>query len=100
MEIRLDGLLHWFHYTAFPKYTYPKQYHAMIDQQEQPDRNQLLLSRFGILWYDLQNSHPCHSPMTDGKHSGMSWILSMILTIWSEVQLQWEVRNNTKHGNT
>ena len=46
------------------------------------------------------NSHLRHSPTTDGKHSGTSWILSMILTIWTEVQLQWAVRNAVKHGDT
>jgi hypothetical protein len=44
--------------------------------------------------------HLRHSPSTDGKHSGTSWILSMIITIWTEVQPQWEVRNKAKHGDT
>jgi hypothetical protein len=41
-----------------------------------------------------------HFPTTDRKHSGTSWILSMTLTIWTEVQLQWAVRNDVKYGDT
>jgi hypothetical protein len=88
MEILLDGLHHWFLDTPFPKYTHPDHYHPLIDQKEQLGWQQLFLGRFGTLWSDLQNSHLWHSPMTDGKHSGTSWILSMTLTIWTEVQLQ------------
>jgi hypothetical protein len=88
MEILLDGLHHWFHDTPFPKYTCLDHYHPLIDQQEQLGWQQLFLGRLRTLWSHHQNSHLRHSPTTDGKHSGTSWILSMALTIWMEVQLQ------------
>jgi hypothetical protein len=100
MEILIAGLVHWFQDTAFPRDDYPAQYHDLIDQQEHLGWNQLFLGRFSTLWGDLQNSHLRHSPTTAGTQSGTSWILSMILTIWTEVQLQWAVRNAVKHGDT
>jgi hypothetical protein len=99
MDILIDGLTHWFANTAFFKEDYPESYHALIGQQEELGWHQILLSQFSTLWCDLQNSHLRFSPSTDGKHSGTSWILSMILTIWTEVQSQWEVRNKVKHGD-
>jgi hypothetical protein len=67
MEILINGLYHWFHNTAIPKYTYLAQYHSLINQQEKLGWHQLLLGRFGNLWSALQNSHLQHSPTTDGK---------------------------------
>jgi hypothetical protein len=43
---------------------------------------------------------PTRSPSTDNKHSGTSWILSVIITIWTVVQSHWEVWNKMKHGDT
>jgi hypothetical protein len=100
MDILIDALIHWFANTTFRKEAYQDSYHNLIDQQEKLGWHQILLAWFSTLWCDLQNSHPRHSPLTDGKHSDTSWILSMIITIWTEVQSQWEVQNKTKHGNT
>ncbi len=100
MDILIDGLTHWFADTAFIKEEYPLAFHALIDQQDQLGWHQILLGRFGTLWSDLQSAHLRHSPSTGGKHSGTSWILSMIITIWTAVQAQWEVRNKIKHGDT
>jgi hypothetical protein len=100
MDILIDGLPHWFANTAFLKEDYPASYHPLINQQEHLGWHHILLGRFSTLWCGLQNSHLHHSPSTDGKHSGTSWILSMILTIWREVQLHWEVRNMVKDGDT
>ena len=100
MDILIDGLTHWFANTAFLKEDYPALYHRLIEQQEHLGWHQILLGRFSTLWCDLQNSHLRRSPSTGGKHSGTSWILSMILTIWTEVQSHWEVRNKVKHGDT
>jgi hypothetical protein len=68
--------------------------------QEQLGWQQLFLGRFGTQWSDLQNSHLRHSPTTDRKHYGTSWILSMTLTTWTKVQVQCAVRNAVKHGDT
>jgi hypothetical protein len=76
---------------------------VLDQQQEQLSWNQILLDpQFSTaLWCDLQKSHLRCSPSTDGKHSGMQWILSMIITIWIEVQSHWEkVRNKERHSNT
>jgi hypothetical protein len=88
MDILTNGLTHCFAVTAFLKEDYPKSYHALIDQQEGLGWHHILLGLSSTLWYDLQNSHLRLSPSTGGKHSGTSWILSMILTIWTEVESQ------------
>ena len=100
MDILIDGLAPWFADTAFLKENYPASYHPLIEQQEHLGWHQILLGRFSTLWCGLHNAHLRRSPSTDGKHSGTSWILSMILTIWTEVQPHWEVRNKVKHGDT
>jgi hypothetical protein len=100
MDILITGLTHLFADTAFFKEDYPAFYHSLIDQQEHLGWHQLFFGWFSTLWCKLQNSHLRRSPSTDGKHSGTPWILS-ILTIWTEVQSHWEVRNKkVKHGDT
>jgi hypothetical protein len=106
-----DGYTYRWPHTLVRGYRLPKRRLPRIlprpivldQQQEQLSWNQILFDpQFSTaLWCDLQNSHLRCSPSTDSKHSGMPWILSMIITIWIEVQSHWEkVRNKERHSNT
>jgi hypothetical protein len=99
----LDGYSHSWPHSLVRRYCLPQRglpSLILLDQQEQLGWHQIFLGQFSTLWCDLQTSHLRRSPSTDGTHSSTSWILSIIIPIWIEVQSHWEARTKVKHGDT
>jgi hypothetical protein len=98
VDILVNGLDAWFSGIDLDKTKYPNAYHRLIEEQTNLGWRQLFQGRFTNEWTRLQDSHLLQIGSTTNCKTGTLWATNIITTIWKELFLMWETRNQAVHG--
>lgn len=71
----------------------------LVDKQYQLGWKHLFQGRFVKEWRCAQNDHLQTVPRRKDHHKGDTWLTGIIAILWTHMQVNWNSRNDDRHGN-